>query len=139
MKPQKQAFFHKPDEGIYGDCTRTVFACLLDMERDAVPHFGAGSPPHHVRSEHERQWLASQNLVEVSVAYEGDRDAILCTFGAQNTGLHYMLTGRSRTGCHHVVICRNHLIVWDTSIDDAGIIGPCDNGYYCISVLAKKL
>lgn len=39
IKRQKQAFLHKPEEGVYGDCYRTCIACLLGIDRDAVPHF----------------------------------------------------------------------------------------------------
>ncbi len=139
MRPQKQRYHHDPDNGSYGDCTRTVFACLLDLDRDVVPHFGADEPPVHVRSNHERAWLAEQGLVEVTIPYTGELAEILCAFGANNTGMHYMLSGTSRTGCAHVVICRNEKIVWDTSLTDSGIIGPCSSGYYFISVLAKKV
>lgn len=139
MKFQKQAFHHKPEDGVYGDCCRTVFACLLGLDKDEVPHFGEGDPPSHIRGNHERDWLASRGLCEITTLYQGELEEILNTFGSQNTGEYYLLSGTSKTGCNHVVICRNNKIVWDTSLTDAGIVGPCDNGYYFISVLAIKI
>jgi len=135
---QKQKFHHRPEEGEYGDCLRTAFACLLGMDRDDVPHFGEGGPPVHVRSNAERDWLQSQGLCEITIPYQGDLEPILSSFACLNTGEFYMLTGTSRTGCRHVVICRNEKIVWDTSLTDSGIVAPCSDGFYYVSVLAKR-
>ena len=30
---------YRNDEGVYGDCGRTVIACLMDMHPSEVPHF----------------------------------------------------------------------------------------------------
>jgi len=43
MRPQKQKFAHKPDEGVFGDCFRTALAAILDLDRDDVPHFNEGA------------------------------------------------------------------------------------------------
>jgi len=39
MIPQDQEFPHKPEEGIYGDCFRSVIASLLEIPIKEVPHF----------------------------------------------------------------------------------------------------
>ena len=35
---QYQAFPHRPQDGVQGDCYRTAVACVLGVERDSVPH-----------------------------------------------------------------------------------------------------
>jgi hypothetical protein len=136
---QKQAFHHKPDAGIFGDCVRTVFACLLDLPRDQVPHFADGNPTQEERTLRERSWLAARGLREINTLYQGDLAEILQCVGQMNPGLHYMLTGISRTGCAHVVVCRDAAIVWDTSLTDAGIVGPTPDGHYWITFLGLAL
>ena len=42
MRPQQQKFKHDPANGSYGDCFRTALACILDLDRDEVPHFNEG-------------------------------------------------------------------------------------------------
>jgi hypothetical protein len=38
-------------------------------------------------------------------------------------------------GTAHVVIALNDAIVWDPALDDSGIVGPADDGYYWIEFL----
>jgi hypothetical protein len=46
-----------------------------------------------------------------------------------------MLSGRSRTGVNHVVVCQGGQIVCDTSLNDSGIVGRCDDGYHWVAFL----
>lgn len=55
-----------------------------------------------------------------------------------NTGAYYMLSGLSANGANHIVICRNDEIMHDPAIDDSGIVGPMDNGYYYVSFLSYE-
>ena len=43
MTPQTQLNKHDPANGVYGDCGRTVIACLLDLHPSEVPHFWDGN------------------------------------------------------------------------------------------------
>jgi hypothetical protein len=36
---------------------------------------------------------------------------------------------------NHTVVCRGGRIEWDPSMDDAGIVGPCDDGFYWVTWL----
>ena len=51
---------------------------------------------------------------------------------ANNPDVYWLLTATSRTGVHHVVVCRNGEIAHDPSQTDAGIVGPCDDGYWWV-------
>ena len=136
MKSQKQLFRHRPDDGVIGDCWRTCIACLLDLLPDEVPHFcddcWDDGPTATARA---KAFLATRGLSCIDYAISGELDDILRSVGQTNPGLHYMLCGKSRTGCNHLVICCDDGIVWDPSLDDAGIVGPADDGYYWITWL----
>jgi hypothetical protein len=124
MTPYKQRFRHNPDAGIWGDCYRTAVASICDIDPEHVPHFcDKGS----TGSQELRDWMGINGLIMFSLAYEGtidDLPGMMRVIACNNTGMHYLLTGQSRTGCNHVVVCRNEKIVHDPSLDDSGIVGP---------------
>lgn len=138
MKPQKQKFLHDPDNGIFGDCYRTCLAVLLDLERDDVPHFAntmeSGEWRDVVQPKFDA-WLLGRGFVEVVMAFNCDRDGVLALMKQVNPKVYYMLSGMSRNGTNHVVVCKGDQIVCDTSINESGIIGPCSDGYYWIAFL----
>src|SRR3990172_6846928 len=136
---QKQKFRHFPPESI-GDCWRTAVACMLNLPVDAVPHFNNYWPETEETAkkafEEERQFLESFGLRSVRCVYHGDcaPEVLLTAFGTNNPGIYYLVTGSSRNGCNHVVIACDEKVVWDPAIDDSGIVGPSDDGYYHIEV-----
>lgn len=135
MKPQKQLFRRKPEDEIYGDCYRTAIACLLEIEPASVPHFydeGRGSKEVDSMV---REWLWERGMDTLLLPYKADLQVGPSSVAALNPNIFYMLSGTSRTGCNHVVICQNREIVWDPSLDDSGIVGPCDDGYYWLEFL----
>ena len=136
MTPQKQVYQHDPDNGVYGDCFRTTLACLLDLAPDEVPHFMDGVETDKDGTAAANRWLAQRGLTLISIPYQGELDQILSTIAQYNPGIHHLLCGKSRTGCHHSVICRDGKIVWDPSPDDSGIVGPADHGLYWVDFLA---
>lgn len=142
LRHQIQANRHKPDEGIYGDCARTVLACLLDLPRDDVPHFAEDDPDTSTFNHRIDNYLAEHHgLARVSVLYPADNglDPILESIGLMNPGLRFILTGKSKTGVNHVVICQDGKIEHDPSITQAGIIGPCDpDGFYWVTFLTPS-
>jgi hypothetical protein len=143
MRPHKQLFRHKPEEGVYGDCQRTVFACLLDRDSpEDVPHFGQPDEgqdevPEGQFWDRANAWLGQQGYKLFQVAYPGNTPlhAVLRTQGMINPGIWYMLAGKSANGCQHVVICLGDAIAWDTSIDQSGIVAPGEDGLWRIEVL----
>lgn len=138
MTPYKQLFRHKPEEGVIGDCERTAIGCLLDLPPDQVPHFGE---KHWKDSdafyEMEDAWLRDRGLYRVKVVFQqgSSLEDVLANQQWMNRGVYYLLGGTSRTGCNHTVVGCGGEIAWDPSIDDAGIIGPCDDGYFWVIYL----
>jgi hypothetical protein len=94
MRPQKQKFRHRPDEGEWGDCHRTALASIMGLDRDEVPHFGEGGPDPQEFSRRVAVWLLSRGVVAVSTLYDGgDLDRVLHTVGAVNRNVYYLLGG----------------------------------------------
>jgi hypothetical protein len=140
MRLQKQAYLHDPSNGIFGDCYRTCLACILDMDRDDVPHYVTTMDPvewaENVQPKYDA-WLAELGLQELAIpVHDADLEQILNfhkTRSVQATVA--MLTGKSSSGCNHVVIVTNGQIVHDPSITESSIIGPCDDGFYWLTWL----
>lgn len=133
---RKQLFRHDPANGVYGDCHRTAIACLLNLEPEQVPHFGLNFDNGELFHHQVREWLASQGLCQVDSVFNASLDEVLLTQEALNPGVHYLLGGKSRTGCGHTVVACGGKIVWDPSLDDAGIIAPFDaDGLYWVTYL----
>lgn len=131
MTPLKQANKHDPDNGVWGDCHRTAIAAMLDMPRDDVPHFMDGGAPDGVGK--AKEWLLTQGIVPINMVFNSPLEEVLQTMGFLNPRVCYILGGQSKTGCNHSVVGRGGAIVCDPSQSDAGIIGPCDDGYYWVT------
>lgn len=137
MIKHKQLFKHNPPHS-YGDCQRTVYACLLDKNPEDIPnfglHYGDGAKFYQAVDE----YLTSQNLARICIAFQDKLENILKSMHSQNPDVYYMLSGRSKNDTNHIVICLNDSIYWDTAIDDSGIVGPCDTGYYWVDFLVPS-
>ncbi len=141
MKPQKQLFRHFPADGVYGDCHRTAIAIVLDMDAKDVPHFmdasaygEGGAKKSHDRFE---AWLNERGICTIHVLFPGEMrlDQILTTIEMCNHRSRpaFILAGTSRNGTNHSVVACDGVIACDPSLDDNGIIGPCDDGYYWVT------
>ena len=143
MIPYKQLHRHDPDAGKWGDCGRTVIACLLDIPPLVVPHFWHGgdraySDPNSAC----KAWLADRGYVIYDFPIKGDTwgvDDVLGYVGNNNPDMYWCLLGKSRTGVNHIVICRGDEIVHDPSRVNAGIVGPTVEGDWWIIVVARSL
>lgn len=137
MTPHKQLFRHRPDEGQIGDCWRTAIGCLMDRSPHDVPHFVQDCWQNSGRgNQNARAWLALHNLGFIETPYaSAPLPDVLAAVGAVNPNTYYLLGGNSRNGVGHSVICLDDRIVWDPAIDDSGITGPMDDGYYWVSFL----
>lgn len=138
MQYQMQKYKHQPEVGIIGDCFPTCLACLLEIPRDDVPHFFEdwdGDPAPQWENVHT--WLSGQGVRLLKIPYSGDGDyeAVISCVGNVNRDYRFLLTGTSNTGANHIVICKNGTIDHDPSIDQVGIVGPCDDGIYWIEFL----
>ena len=145
MTPQKQKNRHKPKEGLIGDCHRTCYACLLDIDRDSIPNFGEmgfditkkGGGNHDEFSTACKAWLTSQGYAQFMVGFRSDLQDVFRFMASCNPGQYYILGGLSATGVNHSVIGCDDQIVWDPSLTDAGIVEPCEpDGLYWITILS---
>ena len=140
MRPQKQKFAHKPEEGIFGDCFRTAIAAILDLDRDDVPHFNEGAFYDDGKQvDRARAWLKGRGLNMISLAYPGETplDDLIGTIGRLNPGIPFLLAGRSAAGCNHQVVASGTGIVCDPS--GTGITGPCNDGLYWVDFIGADI
>lgn len=138
MTPQKQRFRHRPEQGEYGDCHRTALACLLDLDRDSVPNFGEHYDDTRAFLDAVDAFLSEHDLAGVDVVFNSPLEAVLTHQSTVNPRAYYLLDGTSRTGVNHTVVGCGGEIVWDPSLDDAGIVGPCDDGYFWLTYLVPR-
>ncbi len=140
MVKHKQLFRHRPEQGLIGDCWRTAIGCLLDMAPNEVPHFLQDCWNDNAKGNaNASAWLATQGLAFVEVAYGGDLAGVMASVKSINPDTYYLLGGNSANACGHSVIACNDEIVWDPSIDDSGIVGPMDDGYFWVTWLVPLL
>ena len=139
MRFQKQLFRHRPTEGIYGDCARTVIACFLDIDPEEVPHVHGELDGGEQFEMHEK-FLRERGYARVAIPFPcEDVDAILNTGSHYSNGMPYILAGKSKNGTAHVVICRGAEIISDPALDDAGIVGPDQSGYFWIEWIVRPV
>lgn len=138
MKFHTQRLLHLPEQGQQGDCYRTVLACLLDVEPEAVPHFMA-DPNLPVRKLWRQvdAWLLEHHglrYIQLPFATD-DLDAFLVQTNRVNPGVRFDLTGNSPRGTQHCVIVEDGEIVHDPHPEGGGIVGPGEDGLYWMGFL----
>lgn len=137
MTPLKQRFGHRPADGVWGDCHRAAIASILDLPLDEVQHFGDGGPDGQEFDRRVRDWLWKRGLVPVSMVYNAKLEDVFVCMKSMNPGIYYLLGGASATGVDHTVVGLEDRIVHDPSMNDSGIIGPCESdGLYWVTFLA---
>lgn len=143
MKLQKQLNMHDPDNGIYGDCLRTVFACLLDLDPQDVPHFNDRTDGRDAQEVGRllNEWLRERGYALITTQYDGSSRLkdVLNAAAWGSFGMPFLLSGRSSLGSDHVVICHDGKIIWDPSRIDSGIVGPLSNGMWMVEWLVRPL
>ena len=135
MKYHKQLFNHDPENGEFGDCDRTCMACLLDLDPADIPNWGVHYDDAGKFNLTKEDWLASKGLWEVQSAFDCSLDDMEHNLRLIWPDVYVLLTGKSNTNCDHVVVTLNGKIIHDPSKEDAGIVGPCLDGYWRASVL----
>ena len=133
----KQLNRHDPDGGVFGDCYRTCIAILCGLHPGEVPNFGTGGTATQADADREAAtWLADRGMGLITHTVTGTIGGlpdIMRGMTCQTPGVHYILSGQSRTGVNHSVIACDAKIVWDPSLTDAAIVGPmsddCEWGF----------
>lgn len=143
---------HDPKKGVWGDCYRTVVACLLDYELEEVPNFA--DPAVHKTYESGTfrgaidEWLAAHGFRCIRVVFpqgDGHREhspeEMRQHFASTRIGKdgYWLFVGESGYGTNHVVICHGSEIIHDPS--DTGIVGPAKVGnrfaYYAHRIMPR--
>lgn len=139
MKPVKQLFLHRPEQGIYGDCERAAWATILDLDILDVPHFFEGGCSANEAVKRQRAFEATLGLYHITLPFCVDAgvEGVLAAMGYNNPNAEYLLVGQSRNGTNHTVVCRGDKIVHDPALDNSGIVGPCDDGWFWITIFLK--
>ncbi len=109
---------------------------MLDLRPQDVPHWFDHEGDPERQWDEVRAWLADRGLGFFVVLYPGELDLrdVLDTMQNTNPGTLYMLSGTSRLGVNHTVICRGNRIEHDPSGN--GIDGPIkDDGHWYIELI----
>jgi hypothetical protein len=136
----KQLFRHDPENGLHGDCYRTAVACILGLEPAEVPHVYDGTDDE-TGVPRMRAWLAERGMALISINFDASvpRAGLLEAAGRASGGLPYLLTGKSRNGCSHVVVCEGEAIIHDPALDNSGIIGPAGDEWWMIEWVVGRV
>lgn len=143
FKKHVQLHRHDPDNGVNGDCTRTVIACLLNKESvEEVPHFGEGldfsnddnAPIFEQRID---AYLDTQQIKKFRTAYTCGLDDLYSYVLRDNPGVPLIVDGMSPRGTNHSVIYFNGVLAHDPHPDGGGIIGQMNNGQIHVTVLVS--
>lgn len=138
MLRHKQLLSHDPENGIHGDCMRTVIACLLDLQPQDVPHFLHDGCDGGVFMERIDAYLESKGLALVGVPFSDTPDKVMEAMTYNNPNITYMISGQSARGVNHVVIARNGEILWDPHPSNAGLSTTCKDGYTWVEFLVSR-
>jgi hypothetical protein len=139
---QKQAYLHDPDNGVYGDCFRTAIACILNIDKEKVPHLAEkywNEVDGDKWTQEIREFLNKYGytLVDIPFGVEHLQD-ILTAQAVRAPDALYLLQGSSARGCGHVVVCLGGEIICDTALTDStgpALIGPSEDGYFWVSYI----
>lgn len=145
MLEQKQQYLHRPSEGIIGDCFRTCVACVLDIDRNQVPHdyrdYWIDEETNVTLLVHRdlNRWLNqggfNVRFVEYPIAVSSQEE-LRIYIKHYYKDIHVLIGCNSKNGGHSVVM-KNEDYLWDPSLDGSGCVGPMDDGYYWIGLFVR--
>lgn len=137
MKPLKQRFRHDPDNGIWGDCHRAAIASIFELPLDEVPHFLDKGVDSTIGAAAQDAWLATRKMGSFSVAFDIELIDLLEMMAINATDVFWILGGTSRNQVNHSVVACGGLILHDPSLDNSGIVAPCNDGHYWVTVFTS--
>lgn len=152
---RKQLKPHLPSAGIIGDCLRTCYACLLDLEPSQVPHFaqlaydsngGKFGDQTADETRFQNEWLLSKGLLQWSMAislepYEDITQALESFVHMNQAPRHmFMVTGRGPNAVH-VCIYKGADLLWDPSPSNQGLLGgiPPENAIFLTFLMPASM
>jgi len=135
VRPVRQQFRHIPSRGLYGDCHRAVLASLFEVDLRDVPHFAGDGPTADRFDARIAVWLAERNLSSVTFPLQGSVSSVLSGVARSCPRGHWLLSGSSKGGIDHMVICEGAAIVHDPGFGVGGLAGPCSDGFFWATFL----
>lgn len=112
MIPHKQKIKHDPENGAWGDCGRTAYASILNLEVEAVPHFFDNDRKGPEVEAEIDAFLASHGLARINLVTPQTPAQFMEYMGGLNPDLYYILTvGSPRAD--HAIVCQGGRVVCD--------------------------
>lgn len=127
---------HKPPKS-YGDCFRACLSSMLETEVPHVLHDGCHADEQRVRLD---AWLQPRGLAFVEWPIVNDNLLATLKIAAHYTRhsrINYMLSGITRRGRGHYVVCRGAEIVHNPT-PAAEIVKPYHDGVFWMAVIADR-
>jgi hypothetical protein len=128
VTPVDMALKHDPANGVWGDCMRSCVASILDLPREAVPHFYEGGCEPHIFDQRVGEFLAQHGLIEVTLLPAYARQQM------RHTPCYHLIYGGTVRGTYHAVVGLNGVVVHDPHPSRAGII---ENGQTQYALLVR--
>ncbi|EGF93816.1 hypothetical protein ABI_00480 [Asticcacaulis biprosthecium C19] len=124
---QDQLFRHRPDQGIWGDCHRTCIANILEIPAADVPHSHQEMSGEEFKAQMDG-YLASLGLISLTLWWPKPIDYILGIHRDLNPEISYILSGRTKKGIDHSVLCVGGVIRKNPSLDpDNDLVTPASD------------
>ena len=135
MKAFRQKIMHHdPENGIYGDCTRTAYASILEMEPEMVPHFFHDGCSGGEGAKRIEAFLAQIGLHRMILATEQKPAEFLEYMGRMNPDLYWVM-GCSSPTADHSVVCLGGKVVHDPARETPGEYGKTESGWTWAEIL----
>lgn len=133
MKYHSCLVSHNPPHS-YGDCIRACVASILSVDDPYdVPNFVENKPSPEEFDRRLRAWLKDECGLAPYVAYfdgQAPLQAVLDAMEAHNSGIHYILIGRSANGVNHAVVCRGNRVAHNPGWGAPPLVECADNGFW---------
>lgn len=137
MRKIYSTVLHNPPHS-YGDCFR---ACLASVLETQVPHVLHDNCDAFQQRKRIDQWLKPRGLafIEFPVTAQTPPEALkIANVLTQWTGIHYLLSGETRKGTGHYVVCRKNKIVHNPT-PAIKIVGPFAADVFWMGIIADRL
>lgn len=138
MKPQKQLIKHDPEKSDWGDCTRTCYAALFNLDAKDVPHFCDRSGEDHIVR--INRWLEERDCRLANFAFNHDPMETMKMMANMNPSLYYIM-GCASAIANHSVLCLGDRVVCDPGLSveaiehDGSELKRCSDGYTWIDIV----
>lgn len=135
LSRQYQAFGHKPEKGVQGDCYRTAVACVLGVERDSVPHSHDELSGDEANAFMEA-WLHPQGLRRIAIPVGGDEfRTIANNIFPRGSNMPFIVTGQGPREVNHCVVVHGVDDFWCPTLGsvtaEVALKGPAlPDGYF---------